>query len=123
MPVSREEQMLELLKALKAEAPAVESVVVVSSDALPLGSDLGGPLDEDAMCRAVSGLIAATERASADLDRGDLQRVYVRADSGYIVVFQVNRDISLACTVMVGAAMEETLARISLCARKLSEVI
>jgi predicted regulator of Ras-like GTPase activity (Roadblock/LC7/MglB family) len=114
--------MLELLKGLRATNPEIESAVLVTSDALPLGSDIDGPLDEEDMSVFVSSLIAATERALDDLDRGNLRRIYVMGETGYIIVFQVNDDISLACTIAEGAPMELALRGVSMCASRLSRV-
>ena len=123
MAVSREDRMLEMLRGLRSSRPAVKAAVLVSSDALPIASDIGSGMNEDAASAMLSALIAAGERAAGDLSLGKVERIYVRADAGYIVVFQVNDFVTLACTIDPGASMEETLRDVSACARRLSQVI
>ena len=54
MAVSREERMLEILKRLRSSSSAVQAAVLVSSDALPIASDIGSGMNEDAATAILS---------------------------------------------------------------------
>lgn len=120
---SREEVMIEMLKELRAASPGVEAAVLISSDAMPLASDMNGTLEEEVMSATASALIAAGERVAGDLARGNIEHVYLRGDIGDLVVVKVNEEALLACSVDGNAKMGITLLEVNRCAQKLAGVI
>jgi uncharacterized protein len=120
---AREQQMMEMLKELRSESDGVQAVVLVSSDAMPLASDMPNGMEEELLSATSSALIASGERVARDLSRGDLDQVYLRCDSGDLVVVKVNDDALLACTVDHNAKMGMTLLEVNRCAQKLAEII
>lgn len=123
MSASREEQMSEILRELRSASGGVEAAVLISSDAMPLASEMANGMDEELLSAAASSLIASGERAAGDLGRGKLDQVFLRGDDGNLVVVKVNDDALLACTVDPEAKMGMTLLEVNRCAQKLSEVI
>ena len=121
--VSREQKMVETLRELKAESPSVEGVVLISSDAMPLASDMPDTMREEVLSALSSSLIASSEKVARDLARGEVEQVYLRGESGDLLVVRVNSDALLACTVNDQAKMGLTLLEVSRCARKLAEII
>ncbi|HEY5492996.1 MAG TPA: roadblock/LC7 domain-containing protein [Candidatus Anoxymicrobiaceae bacterium] len=63
MADSREQQMLETLKELRSDSNGVQAVVLISSDAMALASDMPDGMEEELMSATASSLIAAGERA------------------------------------------------------------
>jgi len=120
---SREKQMEEMLKELRAESAGVEGAVLISSDAMPLASDLSNGLEEEVLSAMASALIAAGERVAKDLSRGDVEHLYLRGGDGDLVVARVNDDAVLACVVDHQAKMGITLLEVNRCAQRLSDVI
>ena len=114
---------MELLRELRVESDGVEAVVLVSSDAMPLASDMSDGMEEDLLSATSSALIAAAERVALELARGNLDQVYLRADEGDLVVVKVNDDALLACTVDHAAKMGMTLLEVNRCAKKLAGII
>ncbi len=114
--------MLEILKELRADSPGVESAVLISSDAMPLVSDMSEAVEE-VMSAMASSLIAASERVARDLARGNIEQVYLKGDEGDLVVVKVNDNVVLACTVDNHAKMGITLLEVNRCAQRLAEVI
>lgn len=123
MAGAREQQIVELLRELRVESDGVEAVVLVSSDAMPLASDMSDGMEEDLLSATSSALIAAAERVALELARGNLDQVYLRADEGDLVVVKVNDDALLACTVDHAAKMGMTLLEVNRCAKKLAGII
>lgn len=122
MAGSREQQMLEILKELRVDSPGVESAVLISSDAMPLASDMSEAVEE-VMSAMASSLIAASERVARDLARGNVEQVYLRGDEGDLVVVMVNDNAVLACTVDHQSKMGMTLLEVNRCAQRLGEII
>lgn len=123
MAGAREQQIVELLRELRVDSDGVEAVVLVSSDAMPLASDMSDGMEEELLSATSSALIAAAERVARELARGNLDQVYLRADEGDLVVVKVNDDALLACTVDHAAKMGMTLLEVNRCAQKLAGVI
>ncbi|MHB8895825.1 MAG: roadblock/LC7 domain-containing protein [Candidatus Geothermincolia bacterium] len=123
MAGSREKQMMGMLKELRAESDGVQAVVLVSSDAMPLASDMPDGMEEELLSATSSALIASGERVARELSRGKIDQVYLRGDSGDLVVVKVNDDALLACTVDHAAKMGMTLLEVNRCAQKLAEII
>jgi len=120
---SREQQMLETLKELRSDSNGVQAVVLISSDAMALASDMPDGMEEELMSATASSLIAAGERVAGELSRGSLDQVYLRGQEGDLVVVKVNDDALLACTVDKAAKMGMTLLEVNRCAQKLADII
>ncbi len=123
MSGSREQMMVEILRELRSEGSGIEAAVLISSDAMPLASDLSDSIDEELLSATASTLIAAGERVARDLSRGDLDQLYLRGEAGDLVVVRVNDHAILACTVDKQSKLGMTLLAVSRCAEKLSEAI
>ena len=115
--------MLEMLKELRADSSGVEAAVLLSSDAMPLASDVPDSTPEEVICATASALISASEKVAHDLARGNIGQVYLRGDGGDMVVVKVNDFAILACTVDHRAKMGITLMEVSRCAQRLLEVM
>ena len=123
MSDSREEQIVEILRELRADCPGVQAAVLISSDAMPLASDMAEAVDEEAISATASALISASERVARELARGEVEQLFLRGGSGDLVLARVNENASLACVVNHQAKMGMTLLEVNRCARKLSVVI
>jgi uncharacterized protein len=115
--------MLEMLKTLRADCSSVEAAVLISSDAMPLASDLSDSLEEEVLSATASTLVSAGEKVASDLSRGFIDQLYLRGDEGDLVVVKVNDDAILACMVDHQAKMGMTLLEVSRCAHRLSDII
>lgn len=123
MTGSREQTMTEILRALREEGSGVEAAVLLSSDAMPLASDLSDSLQEEVLSVTASALIAAGERVASELSKGDVDQIYLRGKEGDLVVVKVNDHAILACVVDHQAKMGMTLLEVSRCAQRLADVI
>ena len=123
MPGSREQMMLEVLRVLRTESSGVEAAVLISSDAMPLASDLSDSFEEETLSATASALMAVGERVAGDLSRGDVDQLYLRGREGNLVVVKVNNDAILACMVDNQAKMGMTLLEVGRCAQKLADII
>jgi uncharacterized protein len=120
---TREQQMVEILKELRTESDGVHAVVLISSDAMPLASDMPNGMEEELLSATASALIASGERVARELLMGNIDQVYLRGDEGDLVAVKVNDDALLACTVDHNEKMGMTLLEVNRCAQKLAETI
>jgi uncharacterized protein len=121
--VSREQKMVETLQELKAESQGVQGVVLISSDAMALASEMNESVSEEVLSALSSSLVATSEKVAGELACGEVEQVYLRGVNGDLLVVRVNKDALLACTVDSQAKMGLTLMEVSKCALKLADII
>jgi len=92
MAKSRSDALKSILKDLEAATPDIEGSVVVSADGLVMASALPADVDEDRVAAMAAALLALGERSAAELDRGEMQDIFVKGDKGYVVLMGAGRD-------------------------------
>ncbi len=97
MSKSRAELMADLLRGLQANTPDVEASAVVSVDGLTIASFLPTGV-EDRVSAMSAAMLSLGERIAGELGRGALDQVYVKGESGYIVLTAIGDEAVL--TVM-----------------------
>jgi hypothetical protein len=85
-----------LLRALHVAQPDIEASAVISSDGLIVASVLGPGIDADRYAAMCAALLALSERASKEAQRGDLQMVLVQGDQGAMLLVRAIDDQVLA---------------------------
>ena len=95
MPKSRTEQMVERLRDLQAGTPDIEASAIVSVDGLIMASALPADVEEDRVSAMSAAMLSLGERISGELGRGLLDQVYVRGDSGYVILMSIGEDAVL----------------------------
>jgi len=86
---SRTELMVESLQDLQAASPDVEASAVVSVDGLTMASALPSEVEEDRVAAMSAAMLSLGERISSELGRGNLDQVYIRGATGYIILMAV----------------------------------
>jgi len=95
MSKSRNEQMVDRLRALQAAAPDIEASAVVSVDGLIMASALPQAVEEDRVSAMSAAMLSLGERIAGELGRGNLEQVYIKGDSGYIILTSVGTEAVL----------------------------
>ncbi len=95
MSQSRSEQMVNRLRNLQASAPDIEASAVVSVDGLIIASALPQGAEEDRVSAMSAAMLSLGERIAGELGRGDLEQVYIKGSSGFIVLTSVGEDAVL----------------------------
>jgi predicted regulator of Ras-like GTPase activity (Roadblock/LC7/MglB family) len=84
--MSRTDELNDTLERLRASSSDIEACAVVSED----GSMIAGLLPpgyEDASIAAISGAMMATGMQTLnELQRGDIQQIFVKGEKGYAVI-------------------------------------
>jgi hypothetical protein len=81
--------MVESLQDLQAASPDVEASAVVSVDGLTMASALPSEVEEDRVAAMSAAMLSLGERISSELGRGNLDQVYIRGATGYIILMAV----------------------------------
>ncbi len=92
---SRTELMVERLRDLQASSPDVEASAVVSVDGLTMASALPGDVEEDRVSAMSAAMLSLGERIAGELGRGGLEQVYIKGESGYVILTSVGNEAVL----------------------------
>lgn len=95
MSKSRTELMVERLRDLQASSPDVEASAVVSVDGLTMASALPSDVEEDRVSAMSAAMLSLGERIASELGRGILDQVYIRGESGFVILMSVGDEAVL----------------------------
>ncbi|MBT3190226.1 MAG: hypothetical protein HN736_16110 [Anaerolineae bacterium] len=95
MSKSRSEEMVETLRAMQTAAPDIEASAVVSVDGLIMASALAAEVEEDRVSAMSAAMLSLGERIAGELGRGELDQVYIKGDSGFIVLSAIGEEAVL----------------------------
>ena len=119
MAKSRADQMVERLRSMQAAAPDIEASAIVSVDGLIMASALQQGVEEDRVSAMSAAMLSLGERISGELGRGTLEQVYIKGDTGSIVLTSVGSEAVLTAL----ARQEAKLGLIFLEMRRAAEDI
>jgi hypothetical protein len=92
---SRTELMVDRLRDLQASSPDVEASAVVSVDGLTMASALPSSVEEDRVSAMSAAMLSLGERFSSELGRGTLDQVYIKGETGYVILMAVGEEAVL----------------------------
>ena len=117
------EQMNHILKTLVANTPDLEGAATVSLDGLILASVLPAGTDEDRVSAMAAALLSLGERTAQELQRGNLEQVYVRGDNGYIILMAAGPEAVLEVIAGGGAKLGMVLLDMKRAAQEVSRLL
>jgi predicted regulator of Ras-like GTPase activity (Roadblock/LC7/MglB family) len=117
------EQMQHTLKTLVSNTPDLEGAATVSLDGLILASVLPAGTDEDRVSAMAAALLSLGERTAEELQRGTLEQVYVKGDSGYIILMQAGQEAVLEVIAGKGAKLGMVLLDMKRAAQEIMRVL
>jgi uncharacterized protein len=105
MTRSRKDLMVDRLREMQMSAPDIEASAVVSVDGLIMASALPAEVEEDRVSAMSAAMLSLGERIAAELGRGGLEQVYIRGDSGYVLVTAVGQEAVLTALAREGSKL------------------
>jgi hypothetical protein len=105
MTRSRKDLMVDRLREMQAASPEIEASAVVSVDGLIMASALPADVEEDRVSAMSAAMLSLGERIAAELGRGALEQVYIRGDTGYVLVTAVGQEAVLTALAREGAKL------------------
>jgi uncharacterized protein len=102
---SRAEQMIARLRELRMTTPDIEASAVVSVDGLIIASDLPVEVEEDRVSAMSAAMLSLGDRIASELGRGQLDQVYIRGNSGYVILMSVGEEAVLTSLARQGARL------------------
>jgi len=87
--------MVDRLRDLQASSPDVEASAIVSVDGLTIASALPSNVEEDRVSAMSAAMLSLGERISSELGRGNLDQVYIRGRSGFVILMSIGEEAVL----------------------------
>jgi predicted regulator of Ras-like GTPase activity (Roadblock/LC7/MglB family) len=87
--------MVDRLRDLQASSPDVEASAVVSVDGLTMASALPSDFEEDRVSAMSAAMLSLGERIASELGRGILDQVYIRGESGFVILMAIGTEAVL----------------------------
>ncbi len=95
MATSRTDLLTEALYNLQAGASEIEASAIVSVDGLIIASALPAGSEEDRVSAMSAAMLSLGERIAIELGRGSLEQVYIKGDTGYVILMSVGEEAVL----------------------------
>jgi predicted regulator of Ras-like GTPase activity (Roadblock/LC7/MglB family) len=92
---SRSQLMVERLRNLQVSSPDIEASAVVSVDGLTIASALPQGVEEDRVSAMSAAMLSLGDRIANELGRGTLDQVYIKGETGYVILMSVGEDAVL----------------------------
>ena len=87
--------MMDRLRDLQASSTDVEASAVVSIDGLTMASSLPPDVEADRVSAMSAAMISLGERIATELGRGALDQVYIKGQTGYVILRSIGREAVL----------------------------
>ncbi len=105
MNASRSQLIVDRLHQLQASAPDIEATAVVSADGLTIASALPKAIEEDRVAAMSAAMLSLGERIANELQRGTLAQVYVKGESGYVILIAIGENAVLTALTRESAKL------------------
>lgn len=105
MTQSRTEMMVARLREMQAASPEIEASALVSVDGLIIASALPVEVEEDRVSAMSAAMLSLGERISQELNRGNLEQVYIRGTNGYVILSSVGSEAVLTALARENAKL------------------
>ncbi|MDY6795879.1 MAG: roadblock/LC7 domain-containing protein [Actinomycetota bacterium] len=122
MATDRIERMNSILRELRSSLQEIEAAVLISSDAMALASDISDESDEEMIGALSASVLSMGERAARELNRGDLDQVYIKGAQGYLLLMHCGPDALLSLLVKPEAKLGVVFMEAKRTAEELSKL-
>lgn len=123
MSKSRADLMVDRLRDLQASTSDVEASAIVSVDGLIIASSLPAGVEEDRVSAMSAAMHSLGERIASELGRGVLDQVYIKGESGYIVLTAIGDEAVLTILARPNARLGLVFLEMRRAAENLEKLI
>jgi uncharacterized protein len=92
---TRTQLLVERLRDLQASSTDIEASAIVSLDGLTIASALPQDVEEDRVSAMSAAMLSLGERIASELGRGSLEQVYIKGETGYVILMSVGEEAVL----------------------------
>lgn len=117
------EQLDAILNGFERNVPHVEATAVVSTDGLVIASRLPDQVEEDRIGAMGAAILSISSRSGDELDRGEMERVLIEGESGYILIRSIGEDAILVALVDKDVRLGMLFYECKKCIGRLTEIL
>jgi predicted regulator of Ras-like GTPase activity (Roadblock/LC7/MglB family) len=123
MTRSRTERMVGQLRDMQVSTPDIEASAVVSVDGLIMASSLPAEFEEDRVSAMSAAMLSLGERIAGELGRGYLDQVYIKGESGYVILMSVGEEAVLTVLARKEAKLGLVFLDMRRCVEELQRIV
>ncbi len=117
------EQLDAILNEFERNVPHVEATAVVSTDGLVIASRLPDQVEEDRIGAMGAAILSISSRSGDELDRGEMERVLIEGESGYILIRSIGEDAILVALIDKDVRLGMLFYECKKCIGRLTEIL
>ena len=117
------EQLDAILNEFERNVPHVEATAVVSTDGLVIASRLPDKVEEDRIGAMGAAILSISSRSGDELDRGEMERVLIEGEAGYLLIRSIGEDAILVALVDKDVRLGMLFYECKKCIGRLTEIL
>lgn len=119
----RTDMFQSILEDLNSSSTDVEASALISTDGLMIASALPAGIDEDRVGAMSAALLSLGDRAGRELARGEIDRVMVQGQKGYVIMTSASEEAVLTVLAKPNAKLGLIFLDIKRAAEALAKLI
>lgn len=121
--MSRSEKLNETLGHLQSSSGDIEACAVVSEDGLIIASSLPQSVEETHIAAMSAAMLSMGTRTAMELKRGELKRLFVEGENGYIILMHAGPHAVLMAITRKESKLGLIFLDLSRAAEKVREIL
>jgi predicted regulator of Ras-like GTPase activity (Roadblock/LC7/MglB family) len=117
------DQLDAILGEFERNVPHVEATAVVSTDGLVIASRLPDQVEEDRIGAMGAAILSISSRSGDELDRGEMERVLIEGETGYLLIRSIGEDAILVALIDKDVRLGMLFYECKKCIGKLTEIL
>jgi len=117
------DQLDSVLSNFERNVPHVQATAVVSTDGLVIASRLPDQVEEDRIGAMGAAILSISSRSGDELDRGEMERVLIEGELGYILIRSIGEDAILVALVEKEVRLGMLFYECKKCIETLTEIL
>jgi predicted regulator of Ras-like GTPase activity (Roadblock/LC7/MglB family) len=119
----REGLLTSVLTELNGTSADIEASGIISTDGLMIASVLPAGLDEDRVGAMSAAMLSLGDRTAQELNRGGLEQVLIKGDSGYVLMVYAGDEAVLTVMAKPNAKLGLIFLDVKRAAENITELL
>lgn len=119
----RADMLTSVLTELNGTSTDIEASGIISTDGLMMASVLPAELDEDRVGAMSAAMLSLGDRTAQELNRGSLEQVLIKGDSGYVLMTYAGEEAVLTVMAKPNAKLGLIFLDVKRAAESITELL
>lgn len=119
----RSEMLISVLSELNGTSADIEASSIISTDGLMMAALLPQGMDEDRVGAMSAAMLSLGDRTAQELERGGLEQVLIKGDTGYVLMTYAGREAVLTVLAKPNAKLGLIFLDVKRAAEKITLMI